>query len=306
MIEHVQRTCDVDFKSGRKCFCFLLILLAQCVVQILENRNILRTGIIQVRLIDDMYSTVNDRLFNRLQSISSAHNQFAKRQDKVGFQGQRIILIAVVQIDVHRIDVVLTGRRNLNDLAMESFNQREILAFRVADDHVVVSHQQDISDFTLCGERFTGTRRTKNQTVGVLQVFPVHHDHIVGQRVQSAVQGLSIHLEQFLGRKGNKNSGGRCGQSPLNTDFVITQGQAGYHAAFLLKVQRNQLAVMLYRYALRLFHVQVKLLFTWRGIQHQKRNQEHSFIPALKIFQQFLGLTTIGSKVRRNNIHIIS
>ena len=189
---------------------------------------------------------------------------------------------------------------------MESFNQREILAFRVADDHIVIRYQQNISDFTLCGERFTGTRRTKNQTVGVLQVFPVHHDHIVGQRVQSAVQRFLIHLEQFLGRKGNKNSGGRCGQSPLNTDFVITQGQAGYHAAFLLKVQRNKLAVMLYRYALRLFHVQVKLLFTWRGIQHQKRNQEHSFIPALKIFQQFLGLTTIGSKVRRNNIHIIS
>ena len=118
-----------------------------------------------------MHSTVNNRLFNRLQSISSAHNQFAKRQDKVGFQGQRIILIAVVQIDVHRIDVVLTGRRNLNDLAMESFNQREILAFRVADNHIVVRYQQNICDLTLRGERFAGTRRTKNQTVGVLQVL---------------------------------------------------------------------------------------------------------------------------------------
>ena len=189
---------------------------------------------------------------------------------------------------------------------MESFNQREILAFRVADDHVIVSHQQDISDFTLCGERFTGTRRTKNQTVGVLQVLSVHHDHIVGQRVQSAVQRFLIHLEQLLGRKRHKNSGGRCSQSPLNTDLVISQRQAGYHAAFLLEVQRYQLAVMLYRNALRLFYIQVQLLFTWRGIQHQKRNQEHSLIPALKIFQQFLGLTAIGGKVRRNNIHIIS
>ena len=54
---------------------------------------------------------------------------------------------------------------------------------------------------------------------------------------------------------------------------------------------------MLYRYALRLFYVQAQLLFILCGIQHQESDQEHSFIPALQIFQQLFCFSAVGGQV---------
>ena len=90
---------------------------------------------------------------------------------------------------------------------MEHIDQRVILTFRVADDHIIVSEEDHVGDLTLRGEGFTGTGRTKDQTVGVLQPFPVYHDQIVGQGVEAAVQCFLTGLEQLLCREGHKNSG---------------------------------------------------------------------------------------------------
>ena len=62
---------------------FLLILLHQLIVQILQNRHVLRTGIIEIRLINLMDTAVDDRLFDRLQSFLAADHQLAERQDEV-------------------------------------------------------------------------------------------------------------------------------------------------------------------------------------------------------------------------------
>ena len=108
MIEHVQRTGDVDFKSRRQRLRFLFLLLPQRVVQILQNRHVLRAGIGQIRLIDDVHGAVNDGFLNRLQAIPAANDQLTQRQDEVRFQGKRILIVAVVKVDIHGIDVGIT------------------------------------------------------------------------------------------------------------------------------------------------------------------------------------------------------
>ena len=57
------------------------------------------------------------------------------------------------------------------------------LTFWVADNNIIVRHEERVADLTLCAEGFTGTGSAQNQTVGVLQLLPVHHDKVVGQGV---------------------------------------------------------------------------------------------------------------------------
>ena len=50
---------------------------------------------------------------------------------------RHIINAAIVQIDVHRVDVVLTGGRDMDNLTAQRFHQRIILSFGVCDDNIV-------------------------------------------------------------------------------------------------------------------------------------------------------------------------
>ena len=85
----------------------------------------------------------------------------------------------------------------------------------------------------------------------------------------------------------------------------MPQGKTGDHAAFLLEVQRDQLAVMLLRQALRLFYIQAQLLGIVCCVHHQECDQEHALVPALQVFQQLFGLAAVGGQVARDDVHII-
>ena len=52
--------------------------------------------------------------------------------------------------------------------------------FRVADDNVIIRHEERIGDLTLCGKGLTGTRRTKDKPIGIFQFLSVHHNQVVG------------------------------------------------------------------------------------------------------------------------------
>ena len=58
--------------------------------------------------------------------------------------------------------------------------------------------------------------------------------------------------------------------------------------------------------ALCLEHIVFQFLLGASGVQHQKRYHEHSLVLALQFFQKRLRIFAIGSKVRRDNIHVIA
>ena len=78
---------------------------------------------------------------------------------------------------------------------MQTLHQWGIFRFRVQDFHLVGSQQETVGDLALGAERFTGTRRTENQAIGVFQQLAVHHDKVVGQGVDAVVQRLLTVLE---------------------------------------------------------------------------------------------------------------
>ena len=152
MVEHTQRTIDVDFQCRGNTLRLPFLLLPQAIIQIPQRRHIFRLWIIQILLIDQRQAAVNDRLFFRLHAIPCAHNQFAQGKNKVRFHAQRVIIVRIVQIDVHRVDIVLTGGRNMDNLTTQRFHQRIILTLRVCHDNIVRCGEEHVRDFTLCTE----------------------------------------------------------------------------------------------------------------------------------------------------------
>ena len=201
MVKHIQRAGDIDFQSRCDVLRFLFVLFPEGIVQVLQNGHILRLGVVQVVPVDQAHTTVNDGLFHGCKAVLAAHNQFAQGQDEVRFQGQRVILVAVIQIQVHGIDiagrtvVALARGGQSDDLTVEGFNQGNVLSFGVADDDVIRGDKESIADLTLGREGLTGTGGAENQAVGVLQILAVNHDKVVGQGVDAVVQRFLSGLE---------------------------------------------------------------------------------------------------------------
>ena len=149
VVEEVQGSLDVDLKGGRHMVGFLFLLLKQCLIKILQKRHVLRPRIIEIALVNVMDTSVDDCLFHRLQAFLSADDQLAQRQDEIGLQGDGVVLLGVVRVDVHWIDILRAGRGNVNDLSVEPLDQRRVLGLRIADDNIVICHQEGVGDLTL-------------------------------------------------------------------------------------------------------------------------------------------------------------
>ena len=168
------------------------------------------------------------------------------------------------------------------------------LGLGIADDDVIIRNQEGVGNLTLGAEGFAGTGGSQNQAVGVLELLPVHHDEVLGQGVQAIIEGLFTALEQFLGGERDEDCSGTGGQAPLNLDLVLSQGQAGHEALFLLVVQPAEIAVVLLGDAGCLEDVGFQFLLGAARVQDQERDQEHTLILALEFLQKSLGVPAIS------------
>ena len=305
MVEHTQRTIDVDFQCRGDTLCLSFLLLPQAVVQITERRHIFRLRVIQIFLVDQRQAAVDDRLFFRLHAIPCAHDKFAQGKNEVRFHAQGVIIVRVVQVNIHRVDVVLTGGRNMDNLTAQCFHQWIILAFRVCHDNIVRCGKEHVGDLTLCTERLTAAGCAEDQAVRVFELFAVCHNHVVGHCVQTIIERIALHKKLLRG-EGNEDGCGSGGQCALDGNEIICQRQAAHKALFLQIIQTVQSAVELLSDASSLKHSTIQLLLGLGCIEEQHRNKEHTLIAALQIIQNLLGLATISCKVARNNFHIIT
>ena len=173
------------------------------------------------------------------------------------------------------------------------------LTFRVADDNIIVCHEECVADLTLCAEGLAGTGSAQNQTVGVLQLFAVNHDKIAGQGVQTVVQAFFAVIEQFLCGKRHKDRRAAGGQAALDLDLAVCQRQAAHQPLLLLEVKTAQFAVVLLRNTDCLKHIGFQFLLGFSGVQHQKCDEEHPLVLRLQFFQQGFCVSSIGRQIGR-------
>ena len=118
-----------------------------------------------------MDAAVDDRFFHGLKSLFAAHNQFAQGQNEIGFQGNGIVLLGVIVVDVHGVDILGGGWAAFDDLTFQPCHQRGIFGFGVADNDVVTGGEEGIGDLTLCGEGLAGTGVPRIRPLGFLSFF---------------------------------------------------------------------------------------------------------------------------------------
>ena len=111
------------------------------------------------------------------------------------------------------------------------------LTFRVADDNIIVRHEERIANLTLCAEGLAGAGGAEDQAVGVLQLFAVNHDKVIGQGIQAIIQAFLAVIEQFLRGKRHKNCRAAGGQTALDLDLAVCQRQAAHKPLLLLKIE---------------------------------------------------------------------
>ena len=274
-------------------------------MQVGKDGHILRAGVCQIRPVDHLHSTVNDRLFNGFQPVLAAHDKLTERQHKVGFQRQRVFVLAVIQVDVQRVHIGFAGRRQLHHLAVEPLHKGVILGFRVADIHVVRGTEEHADDLGFTAHGLAGTGRTQLQAVGTPRPFSVQHNHVAGLGIDAVIHGVAAH-EKLLCHERHEHGHAGSRQGTLDLDMVGPQRQAAHKALFLLVIQTDKGTVVFLRHTCGPKHIVLQLLPGVGGVHHQKGDLEHPLIPALQGFQKLLGVLSVGGKVAGQDVHVIA
>ena len=108
MVEDLVRAGNIDFQYGCQITGTRLINLQETCIEIFQNGQIRWFGVLQVGLIDQLNTAVKHRFFFRLEPTFPASSQLHEGKDEVHLERDRIFFLAVVQVEVERIDV-LTG-----------------------------------------------------------------------------------------------------------------------------------------------------------------------------------------------------
>ena len=173
------------------------------------------------------------------------------------------------------------------------------LSLRIIDNNIIIRHQKGVCNFTLCRETFARAGSAEDQTVGILQLLPVHHDKVVGQGVQAVIQAFFAGLVQFLCGERNKDGGAAGSQPPLDFDLAVSQRQAAHQPLLLLEIQPAQVTVVLLGNGAGLKNVVFQLLLRAPGIQHQKSDKEHPLVLALQLFEQSFRIPSVSCQIGR-------
>ena len=195
VIEHVERSGDVNLKRRRKELRFLLVLRTEAVVEVLQNGHILWLRVGEVVPVDEPDAAVNDGFFHGLEALLRPDDDVAEREYEVHLERQGVVVIGVVQVQVHRVHILLRGRRDLDDLPVQALDEGPILRLGVADDDVVICEQIDAEHLTFGGEALARAGRAEDDAIRVLEQLAVNGDHVPAERVHAAVERAGPALE---------------------------------------------------------------------------------------------------------------
>ena len=179
------------------------------------------------------------------------------------------------------------------------------LSLRIIDNNIIIRHQKGVCNFTLCRETFARAGSAEDQTIGVFQLLPVHHDKVVGQGVQPVIQAFFAALVQFLRGERNEDCRAAGGQTSLDFDLAVSQRQAAHQPLLLLKIQPTQVAVVLLCNTGCLKNIVFQFMLRACSVQYQKGDEEHPLVLALQFFQQGFCISAVGCQIRRNDVNII-
>ena len=106
MVKDVKAPGNVQLQRRRDTRRFRLRLLQKLVVEVAQNRHFLRVGVCKERAVHVPNGSVNDGLIDGLQALLAAYDKLAEGEDKVGFQRKGAVVLAVIEVNIHRVHIL--------------------------------------------------------------------------------------------------------------------------------------------------------------------------------------------------------
>ena len=133
-----------------------------------------------------MDAAVYHRFLHRLQTRLAAHNQLHQGQDEVALECQGVIILGVVEVQIHGIDVLVGRGRNIHHLAAQPPDQGGILVLRVYDKNIILGNQESVGDLALGAERLAAV--VDNQAVFQQEVSILRHCEVIDRDFLRQIQ----------------------------------------------------------------------------------------------------------------------
>ena len=85
--------------------------------------------------------------------------------------------------NIHRVNVLRTVLRNLDNLSFQPFHKGVIFGFGIANDNIVCGNEKSVGDLAFSRKTLAASRCAEYQAVRVFQPFSVAQNHVVGKGV---------------------------------------------------------------------------------------------------------------------------
>ena len=104
MGENVEGAFGVDFEGEGELPRLALRLGFEAVLKVQEGREVVPVeSVVQVVPVDDEDNAVDDRVLGRGQAVAAPDDGLAQREDEIGFEDDRVVVIAVVFVHVEGV-----------------------------------------------------------------------------------------------------------------------------------------------------------------------------------------------------------
>ena len=150
VIEIIERAGDIQFQCRHNAAHLRFRLPFQAFIQIAQRRHILRLRIFDILFVDDRQAAVDHGVRFCGDVALSVHDDFAEGQNQLRLEPQHVVHV-FFQLNIHRVDVIVTVRRQHDGLTVQPARQHAVLALRVAQDDLVIRGQVDVDHLLLAG-----------------------------------------------------------------------------------------------------------------------------------------------------------
>ena len=123
VVEHVEGAGDIQLQRRRDALGLRFRLSQQLVVEVLENGHPGWVRVCQVGAVHIPHTAVNDRFLHRLEAVLAAHHDIAEGEQEVHLEGQGVVVVRVVEVDVHGVDILGASGGDFYHLPAQALDQ---------------------------------------------------------------------------------------------------------------------------------------------------------------------------------------
>ena len=212
------------------------------------------------------------------------------------------IVFAVALYHIHGIQTISAAGLHVDNscnIACQCLHQRNHLAFRIADQNIILGIQNQESDQFLGRKGLAGTRDTQNKRGLVQEPFSITEDQVMRNGIFSEID--TTFVLDLLHLKGHKYRLRLRGKRAKGIDLSGSNRQDRIQSIHLLIFEHCHLAHLLTGQREDLVSIHVELFFGIGSQHHGQNAQHHALVTGRQIIQKLLAFPSLQLHIVGND-----